>query len=110
MVSGGDAADGIVDVIDNTETDDLETNCTRFGAPAKSPISLKKKSEAVFQVAGSTTSVSFKDVLAEDRWYFEVYGLNGATGPTEPEAAARVVMQSIVSWSSRAQRKKRCRH
>ena len=76
------AVDGTIDVVDDPLTDALETNCTRFGESAKSPMSLKDASEKVFQVSGDTTSVSFKDVLAEDRWYFEVYGLNGAIGTT----------------------------
>ena len=102
-VSGVDAADGIVDVIDEAGPA-LETNCTRFGSPAKSPISLKKKSEAVFQVAGSTISVSFKDVLAEDRWYFEVYGLNGATGPTAENGSPPSDADLVIGLAERSER------
>ena len=66
-------------VVDDDTTPELESNCTRFGAPDKSPITI---GNGVSQVEGTTTSVSFKGVMAETQWFFRVYGLNGATGPT----------------------------
>ena len=74
---------GTIDVIDVPLTPDLDVNCSRFGEQAKLPISLKSEKEQVFQVSGSTNSVSFKDVLAETQWFFRVYGLNGPTGTTD---------------------------
>ena len=81
IVASQDGANPIpVDVVDTVQaTDALEANCTRFGDPDKSPISID---DGVFQVEGTTTSVAFKGVLAETQWFFWVYGLNGATGPT----------------------------
>ena len=79
---GGDDATfrGEIEVVDVATSDELEANCTRFGEPDKSPITI---GDDVFQVEGTTTSVAFKSVLAETQWFFRVYGLNGATGPTE---------------------------
>ena len=81
---GGDDAAfrGEIEVVDDPDTDELEADCTRFGEPDKSPITI---GDDVFQVSGSTTSVAFKSVLAETQWFFRVYGLNGATGPTDPD-------------------------
>ena len=89
--------DGDIDVIDDA-TDDLAANCTRFGAPDKSPISIKDMAEGVFQVSGSTTSVSFSNVLSETQWYFEVYGLNGATGFTDCPETRRLLQPLKLVW------------
>ena len=95
----------IVDDVASTPT--LEAICTRFGEPKKSPISLESEKEQVFQVAGTTTSVSFKDVLAETQWFFRVYGLNGPTGTTgengspDTASAARNIEIGLAAGSER---------
>ena len=90
-----------VDVIDVQTTDLLEAKCTRFGEPDKSPISID---DDVFQVEGTTTSLAFKDVLAETQWFFRVYGLNGATGPTNDEGKplpAKTLDEGLAEGSER---------
>ena len=82
---GGGPLRAEVMVVDAPATPILEANCTRFGEPDKSPISID---DDVFQVEGTTTSVAFKGVLAETQWFFRVYGLNGATGPTNGTGAS----------------------
>ena len=89
-----------VDVDDDAATDALEVNCTRFGEANKSPISID---DGVFQVEGTTTSVAFKGVLAETQWFFWVYGLNGATGPTDDSGASTVtsLVRGLATTSER---------
>ena len=74
---GANAPAIVVDDLPNTDL--LEASCTRFGDPDTSP---KTIDDNVFQVEGTTTSFAFKGILAETQWFFWVYGLNGATGPT----------------------------
>ena len=91
-------------VNDDVDTPTLEANCTRFGEPDKLPISLKDEEKDVFQVSGSTNSVSFKDVLAETSWFFRVYGLNGATGPTGDDGEpldAKTLEEGLAADSER---------
>ena len=57
-------------------------NCTRFSLPDKASITLSAND--IFNVAPSTTNVTFKGLDQETRWEFEVYGLNGATVPSAP--------------------------
>ena len=89
IVASQDGAGAPTIIVDDDEdTPILDANCTRFGEPNKSPIAID---DDVFQVEGTTTSVAFKDVLAETQWFFWVYGLNGATGPTSETGASTEV-------------------
>jgi hypothetical protein len=97
---GGAPSRAQVMVVDTPGTPILEANCTRFGEPDKSPISID---DDVFQVEGTTTSVAFKGVLAETQWFFRVYGLNGATGPTDGTGASTVasLIRGLAAGSER---------
>ena len=67
-------------------------NCTRFGATSPLPISLSDMHDGIFDVAAGTTSVTFKGIMQESRWEFQVYALNGATGPTNEMGMSTIVV------------------
>ena len=84
-VDGGDFTRANIDTTGalTDDTDDADADdCTRFGDADTSPISLEGKVQGIFEVSPSTATVTFNKVLAETQWTFEVYALNGATGPT----------------------------
>ena len=87
-VDGGGYSRGTIDTTGAKEPVIDADDCTRFGDADTSPISLKDEVEGIFEVSPSTATVTFNNVLAETQWTFEVYALNGATGPTNAEGLA----------------------
>ena len=64
------------------DTNDMAPNCARFSLPEDDTID--DAANGIYDVAASTTSVSFTKLSRQTRWQFEVYALNGATVDGQP--------------------------